>query len=951
MASGRINGIRFNDVLFFLENLRGRSFAVPVTGNPPIPATLVAAVPASNPQFMGQAQTGRIRLIDLRLQLPNSISTVFEPFDQDSIDSTEANGYGFRLTNDRTGASVAWQLDDNPFAQTNQTTYNNTSSIDDLNLTGSTTPDTYSLEWDSDAIPPPAIVVRLGAVSAASGTPVASVSGRIAVHAGRVSAASGVPVVSISHRLIRNRLGMVSAASGTPVVSIQTRTSVPVRNFGAVSAASGVPVVSVGGRARAPTVRRGRVEAASGVPVVDITTGTIRVGYVRAASGTPVVTISEALSIRRRFGFVNAASGRPQVLIEGLASTVTRRGLVQAASGVPVVSVMGSKRPAPMPVNFREAFILSADGVDIPVDAIEISDSSIRLTPRTPIPFGAQVRVEYVDPELLDILDRAGNPLASFGEQVVGNEVLNPVDPDPPVFESAETDEEGIEVTLMLSEPVRFSQLPPGAVRDLSERVVTGATIEVGWERAETTQDTDAADYWEVRIQPDGGAFTDWRRVDATEAEFSGLDELTPHDIEVRGVVESIPGPAVSLTVVTSAPLPPGPVTSRLTYEAGGRLTMSWTPIQNAALYDVDIRLGGDGSPWRPLGDGEFTGNAVNGDPNDLDNLPTLAELGRNTIDVRVRARDSADRLLTEYGIIRVYEPPPQRGTVEAASGVPIASVSARAFTPTIRRGQIIALDQPAQTVTIATPDIRISYPNQETDTVYEIADVTVNVSANQESGPFTIPERTGTNPDDASDTVTVPAVAGELIALSLDERRPRIVWTGVSVTGGTGDNEGTGFVGGSEENLTFNETLPASGVPVVSVSGRRAIVPIQRGAVSAASGSPVVSVRGLAVSPLPDGPPVLPNSYRTAGGILVFISQSIPGISRYEFQIRYSADPSNGDWVTIGYRSGTNGAFTAGGSVPGRSYTGTVEARIRGVTSANIPATRWGTSRVLVQR
>jgi len=684
------------------------------------------------------------------------------------------------------------------------------------------------------------------------------------------------------------------------------------------------------------------------------------VSTVRAALGGLGFTARSVTVIRRRFGFVRPSLGGLSAFPRGDVAISRMRGTVRADIGGLDATMRGSKRPAPMPTNFRDAFILSQDNVDIPVDALEVSDATVRLTPRVPIRFGAEVRVEYVDPAGLDILDRAGNPLASFREQVVENEVLDPDDAVPPMFERAVTDGEGTEVSISFTEGVRLSRLPPGPVRDLVLVEATGATAEIVWERAETTDDTDPADWWEVRHREADGAWSAWRRVDAPEAELTGLSALTEYDVEVRGIAGGVDGPAVSLEVVTSAPLPPGPAAEAVSYAPGGRLTVSWTPVAGAAVYEVDIRVGTVSDPatvaWLPLGDGRFTGNAVNGTPNDLMNLPDLDELGRNRIDLRVRARDSADRLLTQFAVIAVYMPPPLRGTVMADVGGVTAGVTGRSFLPTIRRGALVTFDQPAQTVTVVTPDLLFTQPlTLGTVFTYQAPDVTVDIPANSVSGPVTIPARTATNIDDPNDTFMIPSVEGTFTAPSVGQLDSRVTWPSVTVQiPFQGDQTLPLTVPAGQMRLNFTSSVPSLGGLASTVTGGSAAIPIRRATLAANLGGVAASLSGVSASPLGDGPDVGSGSYRrTSSGLIVLVGSNISGVVRYEFQLRYTAAPSSGLWVTIGFGGNAIRAFSVGSSenVPGPDFTGDVEARIRGVTAGGVPATRWGASRVLATR
>ena len=275
------------------------------------------------------------------------------------------------------------------------------------------------------------------------------------------------------------------------------------------------------------------------------------------------------------------------------------------------------------------------------------------------------------------------------------------------------------------------------------------------------------------------------------------------------------------------------------------------------------------------------------------------------------------------------------------------ATLTERVFRPTIRRGATVALDQPAQTVTVVTPAFGFRYPGDTDETVYGVADVEIDIGPDQPSGDIVIPERTATSVDDPDDTITIPALDARLVPLSFTDRNPRIVWAGQSITAGTGDEAVSVFLEGGEEDLDFTETLPEIGGLEATATGSRAIVRINRGTVSADLGGLDATATGTAIG-LSAAPVIRERfSYRSSTDAFMVLSvRTVTGVTRYEFQLRYSSAPSNGQWLPAGFvnSSSTSATFSTVGGRNNNPSSGAVavEFRARGVAADGTALTFW---------
>ena len=116
----------------------------------------------------------------------------------------------------------------------------------------------------------------------------------------------------------------------------------------------------------------------------------------------------------------------------------------------------------------KDAFTVKVDGVDNPVQEVDIGGSSINLVVKDMIDFGDTITVSYAKPASSQITDLFGNDLADFTDLPVDNEVLDPDDTDPPMFDGAGTDKEGFEVSISFDEDV-VAAIPPNPVVQLNE--------------------------------------------------------------------------------------------------------------------------------------------------------------------------------------------------------------------------------------------------------------------------------------------------------------------------------------------------------------------------------------------------------------------------------------------------------------------------------------------------
>ena len=115
----------------------------------------------------------------------------------------------------------------------------------------------------------------------------------------------------------------------------------------------------------------------------------------------------------------------------------------------------------------NEAFTVEVNSTNNPVQEVDVGGSSVTLVVQNRIAFGDTITVTYEPPTTSKITDRFGNALEAFSDQTVDNELPDPNDTDPPVFDGAETDSEGLEISISFDEDIEAS-IPPNMPVELA---------------------------------------------------------------------------------------------------------------------------------------------------------------------------------------------------------------------------------------------------------------------------------------------------------------------------------------------------------------------------------------------------------------------------------------------------------------------------------------------------
>ena len=220
------------------------------------------------------------------------------------------------------------------------------------------------------------------------------------------------------------------------------------------------------------------------------------------------------------------------------------------------------------PSTIDEAFTVEVNGTDNPVEEVDVGGSSVTLVVRNRIAFGDTITVTYEPPTSSKLTDRFGNVAGAFTDQSVENNLLDPNDMTPPEFDGAETDDEGLEISISFDEdieaaippnaPVELSILDEGEDTDNEHRYF----VEPRWSPGEEDDQTER-DYYEYRyreITVPVTAWPTWVRVDRGSVRLGNLGPNRRFNFEVRAVNLGGPSPAATLefatpTVVAGLPL------------------------------------------------------------------------------------------------------------------------------------------------------------------------------------------------------------------------------------------------------------------------------------------------------------------------------------------------------------------------------------------------------------
>ena len=211
------------------------------------------------------------------------------------------------------------------------------------------------------------------------------------------------------------------------------------------------------------------------------------------------------------------------------------------------------------PATINEAFTVEVNGTDNPVEEVDVGGSSVTLVVQNRLAFGDTITVTYEPPTTSKITDRFGNELAAFADQTVENELPDPNDTDPPEFDGAETDSEGLEISISFNEDIEAS-VPPNMPVELAllddrpdpvneHRYILEFRWSPGIENDQTERD-----YYEYRIREITTPVTAWPAWARTEAGTVAIDNLPPnrmYQFQVRAVNLGGPSAPESITVPT----------------------------------------------------------------------------------------------------------------------------------------------------------------------------------------------------------------------------------------------------------------------------------------------------------------------------------------------------------------------------------------------------------------
>ena len=211
------------------------------------------------------------------------------------------------------------------------------------------------------------------------------------------------------------------------------------------------------------------------------------------------------------------------------------------------------------PATINEAFTVEVNSTNNPVQEVDVGGSSVTLVVQNRIAFGDTITVTYEPPTTSKITDRFGNVLQAFTDQTVDNELPDPNDTDPPVFDGAETDSEGLEISISFDEDIEAS-IPPNMPVELAllddepdpvnqHRYILEFRWSPGIENDQTERD-----YYEYRIREVTTPVTAWPAWTRTEAGTVAIDNLPPnrmYQFQVRAVNLGGPSAPESITVPT----------------------------------------------------------------------------------------------------------------------------------------------------------------------------------------------------------------------------------------------------------------------------------------------------------------------------------------------------------------------------------------------------------------
>ena len=250
-----------------------------------------------------------------------------------------------------------------------------------------------------------------------------------------------------------------------------------------------------------------------------------------------------------------------------------------------------------------KAFAVKVNSIDNPVEEVDVGGSGVTLRVRDRINFGDTITVSYVAPATSKITDRLGNALASFTDQSIDNEVFDPSDTDPPMFDGGSTDVEGVEISISFDEDV-IAAIPPNEVVSLNEldsgedsQNANRYFIEWRWSPGEANEDN-ARDYYEYRyrrVTTPASAFSNWERDETGSVRIGNLLANATYEIEVRAT--NTGGSSDAVSDVADTPIVSSgkaPINFRTTSKGRVANGASWA-------YEVNFAFARDASDDAPL--------------------------------------------------------------------------------------------------------------------------------------------------------------------------------------------------------------------------------------------------------------------------------------------------------------------------------------------------------------
>ena len=208
----------------------------------------------------------------------------------------------------------------------------------------------------------------------------------------------------------------------------------------------------------------------------------------------------------------------------------------------------------------EKAFGVKVNGTNNPVEEVDVGGSSVSLRVQNRIQFGDTITVSYTVPVSSKITDIFGNELASFSDEPVDNELPDPSDSDPPVFDDASTDKEGREISISFNEDIAAS-IPPNPVVNLNEldSGPDGITdykyfLEWRWSPGQSDE-TNEVQYYQYRFRRVTIPASDWSAYTRVDVGSVRINNLFPNaQYEIGVVPVNVGGQGDEVTDVADTP-------------------------------------------------------------------------------------------------------------------------------------------------------------------------------------------------------------------------------------------------------------------------------------------------------------------------------------------------------------------------------------------------------------